>query len=171
MAVLDTRLLPLIETLTVAGADWLAFEILDGLQLGRALEETQNTLHDTRHAVRSAERPMRRSEERAEPPPTAVPILGNEQIQWAADYVGKRMSEVVSMLQATLIQLDGIVAGASNADVAPPASATKGEITLVLQTQEEAIDIRRAQAADAMAVVPKLQEALRAWVLSTRGRP
>ena len=28
---MDTRLLPLIETLVVADADWLAFEILDGL--------------------------------------------------------------------------------------------------------------------------------------------
>ena len=39
MAILEARLLPLIETLAEAGADWLAFEVVDGIRAGRVAEE------------------------------------------------------------------------------------------------------------------------------------
>jgi hypothetical protein len=168
MATLDTRLLPLIEALAVADADWLAFEILDGLRLGKVAEETRAELKSTRSAVRSAERPTRRSEERAVLPAPAVPIIGDEQIDWAADYVGKRMSEAVLMLQATLDQLEGIISGTPTLDGAhSPSSAGEG-VTLVLQTDGEELSVRRRDVADARATLPRLQEALLAWVASTR---
>ena len=161
MATLDTRLLPLIEALAVADADWLAFEILDGLRLGKVAEETRAELKSTRSAVRSAERPTRRSEERAVLPAPAVPIIGDEQI-------GKRMSEAVLMLQATLDQLEGIISGTPTLDGAhSPSSAGEG-VTLVLQTDGEELSVRRRDVADARATLPRLQEALLAWVASTR---
>jgi hypothetical protein len=168
MATLDTRLLPLIETLAVADADWLAFEILDGLALGKVAEETRDDLQNTRSAVRSAKRQTRRSEERASPPPAAVPIVGDEQINWAADYVDKRLSDAVLMLQATLDQLEGIISGAPTLDGSPSGSAAREGVTLVLQTHDEGLSVRRREAADARATLPKLREALLAWVASTR---
>lgn len=168
MATLDTRLLPLIEALAVADATWLAFEILDGLRLGKVAEETRADLQSTRAAVRSAERPTRRSEERALPPPAAVPIVGDEQIDWAADYVSKRMSDAVFMLQEALDQLEGIISGTPTLDGAPSASAATEGVTLVLQAHDEGFSVRRSEAADARNTLPKLQEALLAWVASTR---
>lgn len=44
MAVLDPRLMPLIEMLTTVAADWLAFELIDGNRRGREVEETANAL-------------------------------------------------------------------------------------------------------------------------------
>ena len=41
MAILDPRLLPLLETLAASGADWLAFEIVDGVRRGREPEEPE----------------------------------------------------------------------------------------------------------------------------------
>jgi hypothetical protein len=168
MATLDSRLLPLIETLAAADADWLAFEILDGLRRGRVAEETPDDLQSTQIAVRSAERATRRSEERASPPPAAVPIVGDEQIEWAAAYVSDRLSDAVSMLQATLKQLDEIVFTAQGLDGARAAASAKDGVTLVLQTDDGVRNVRRDEADHARAALPKLQDALRAWATSTR---
>jgi len=168
MARLDSRLLPLIETLAAADADWLAFEILDGLQQGRVAEETHDDLHSTQIAVRKAERATRRSEEPALPPPAAEPIVADEQIEWAADYIAKRMSDAVLMVGATLDQLDEVTSGAQPLDRGPLASGAKEGVTLILQTQDERLSVRKGEAANARAALPKLREALLAWVASTR---
>jgi hypothetical protein len=39
MARLDARLLPLLETLSASGADWLAIELVEGIGFGRIAEE------------------------------------------------------------------------------------------------------------------------------------
>src|SRR5579871_4705022 len=108
MATIDPRLVPLIETLIVADADWLALEILDGLRLGIVAEEIPEHLLATQLAVREAKRQERRSEGRAVPPPVAKPILGDDQVDWAAKYVVDRLSDAVSMLRASLDQLNQI---------------------------------------------------------------
>jgi hypothetical protein len=168
MATLDSRLLPLIETLAAADADWLAFELLDGLRQGRVVEETHDELRRTQIAVRSAGRLTRRSEEPSSPPPAAEPIVGDDQIEWAAAYVSNRLSDAVSMLQSTLDQLDEIVSGTSALDGPFKAASSEEGVTLVLQDGDEVPRVRRVEAADARAALPKLQEVLRAWVASTR---
>jgi hypothetical protein len=168
MAILDSRLIPLTETLAAADADWLAFELLDGLRQGRVLEETHDELRKTQIAVRSARRPTRSSEEPSSPPPAAEPIVGDDQIEWAAAYVSSRLSDAVSMLQTTLDQLDEIVSGAPTLDQPFEAAPSQEGVTLVLQVGDEVPRVRRVDAADARAALPKLQEALRAWVASTR---
>jgi hypothetical protein len=173
MAILDARLLPLIEALTTANADWLAFEIVDELRLGQVPEETREDLQRTRNAVRSVKRSTRRSEERAwlplpELPSAPVPILGDEQIDWAANYVAKRMSDAVLMLETTLDQLEQVVSGTPTVDRDPSGTAAKPEITLVLQTHDQGLSVSRDDAAHAAAALPKLHEALLAWVASTR---
>jgi hypothetical protein len=82
MATIDGRLLPLIEALGAVDADWLAFEILEGLQRGRVAEETHDDLLLTQQKVREASRT--KSTERQRPhrasPATAQPIIGDDQI-------------------------------------------------------------------------------------------
>lgn len=167
MAILDARLLPLIETLTLADLDWLAFEILDALKLGRVAEETRETLERTRKAVRSYERQEQRLHPRASPPSPSTPILGDDQISWAADYVINRISDAVSMLQATLDHLDTIT-GTAALDRPPSASAPRVGVSLVLRTNDEEISVTRSAADVAKNATPKLQEALRAWVVFTQ---
>jgi hypothetical protein len=137
MAMIDPRLLPLIETLIAVDADWLAFEILDGIQLGRVVEETREDLQSTRLAVRTAKHQKRRSEERAEPPPAATPLVGDEQIDWAANYVAARLSDAVSMLGATLDQLNQIVSSAEESPAATSDQTSKREVDLVLREERE----------------------------------
>ena len=168
MAILDARLVPLIETLTATGADWLAFEIIDGLRLGRVKEETLDTLQNTRETLRAAKRQKRHSEQRAILPPPAMPILGDEQIEWAAEYVTNRMVDVTIMLQAALDQLEAVLAGAHIADGEPPAHGRKAEITLVLHGREGEISVRRSEVAKAIALVPRLEESLRSWAATAR---
>ncbi len=91
MAVLDPRLLPLLETLAGAGADWLAFEIVDGIRRGRELVEPEELLGAAREKVRSRQLSDRLS---ADVPVLAEPIFGDEQIVWAANYVAARLDGV-----------------------------------------------------------------------------
>lgn len=167
MATLDTRLLPLIEVLTTANADWLAFEILDGLKQGRVAEETRDDLLRAQLAVRMAKGPTR-MEERTMPPPAPTPILRDEQIDWAVAYVGKRLTDAVLMLQESLRQLDEIMFNGQTAEGAPSTAPPEVGITLVLQSEDQALRVRRGEVFNAIAALPKLHDALRVWAAAAR---
>ena len=167
MALLDTRLLPLIEALVVADADWLAFEVLEGVRQGKVTEEPAEDLEDTRHAVRSAERQTRHSQERDFLTPGSVPIVGDEQVAWAVDYVGRRMSDVVLMIDSALHGLDLVVSGTPHDGPSLHTGADQS-VTLVLQTEGSAIGVRRNDLANARVMISRLQEALLVWAASTR---
>jgi hypothetical protein len=168
MAIIDPRLLPLIETLIAADADWLAFEILDGIQLGRVVEETREDLQSTRLAVRTAKHQRRRSEERPVPPPAATPLVGDEQIDWAANYVADRLSDAVSMLGATLDQLNQIASSTEEPQATISDRTSRREVDLVLREEGEGPVLHRTQVDEANAAIPKLREALSNWANSTR---
>jgi hypothetical protein len=169
MAILDPRLLPLIETLAAEDADWLAFEVLEGVRLGKVTEESPNDLQNARDSANSAAGPGWHSEKRPLPPPASVPILGDEQIVWAADYVGKRITDAVTMLQAALDEMDAIVVGTVIHD--RPAVASVGNGTrLVLQGDEEESSVSKDESAAAMNAVSRLQKALHAWANSAMDR-
>jgi len=171
MAIIDTRLTPLIEALATVDADWLAFEILDGLRRGRVAEETHEDLQIAQSLVRSAKRATRHSAERASPPPSAEPITGDEQIHWAATYISERISDVLLTLEVTLDQLDAILSTGLPPEKRPTPASLRDEVTLVLQTDhEEQLSIRRGDAATARAALPELQSALLTWADSTRTR-
>jgi hypothetical protein len=167
MATLDTRLLPLIEALVVADADWIAFEVIEGVRLGRFPEETSDALERTRHAVRTAERPKRHFEDRDFLTPGPMPIVGDEQIEWAANYVETRMSDVVLMLQSALSGMDTIVSATPHDRSAGHVNADEG-VTLVLQTDDTAFTVNRGNVANALLMVSRLREALKRWAASTR---
>jgi hypothetical protein len=168
MATIDPRLLPLIETLIATDADWLAFEILDGIRLGRVPEETREDLESTRITVRTTKHQARRSEERAVPTPVGMTIAGDEQIDWAATYVVDRLSDAVSMLRATFDQLNQIVTLAAHPDAIVSDRISARKVDLSLQVEAEGPSLRSSQVDDARTAIPKLREAISAWVDSTR---
>jgi len=174
MATIDPRLLPLIEALAAVDADWLAFEILEGLRQGRVAEETRDDLERTRRAVRSARRqptPESQQMERPRMPiPLAEPILGDQQIDWAADYVGGRISEVVFMLETALDQLDGIISHESTREGSLSSEDREQGITLVLQADDAETSVSSDEVVHARAALTKLKDALFAWAASTRKR-
>jgi|ERR1700722_985566 len=168
MAIVDPRLLPLIETLIAADTDWLAFEILDGIQSGRVAEETREDLQSTRLAVRTAKHQKRRSEERSVPPPAATPLVGDEQIDWAVNYVADRLSDAVSMLGATLDQLNQIASSTEEPQATISDRTSRKDVDLVLREEGEGPVLHRTQVDEASAAIPKLREALSNWANSTR---
>jgi hypothetical protein len=163
MAAIDSRLLPLIETLIAADADWLALEILDGLRLGRVREETREDLKSTQLAVRAAKHQERRSEERAVPPPVGTSIVGDQQIDWAVEYVVDRLFSAVSMLRASFTQLNEIVS--RNPEFHAPAydGAIEKQLDVAVQVEAEGPSLSSSDVDRAIATIPKLREALTTW--------
>src|SRR4051812_20982308 len=107
MATLDPRILDLIETLTIARLDWLAFEIVEGIQAGYVPTESSETLADTRRRVREDDQPKATGE----PKPVTLesePVEGDAQINWAAKYVGERLDATLVYLAESIENLDAL---------------------------------------------------------------
>ena len=174
MAILEPRLLPLIETLAEAGADWLAFEVVDGIRAGRVSEEHLETLAMIQEAVRSAKLETFRPEKRGSTVPGSVPqavaIIGDGQIRWAAEYVHKRLADALLMLQTSLDQLQSIVSTPAAHDRISPEIGASNEITLIIQADEQKLSVRKAETANAIATLEQLRKALSSWEASTRER-
>jgi hypothetical protein len=174
MAILEPRLLPLIETLAEVGADWLAFEVVNGIRAGRVSEEPLENLAAIQNAVRSAKLENFRTEKRvgAVPPsvPPAVLITGDDQIRWAAEYVYKRLSDTLSMLRASLDQLQSIAPKPAPRDGVAPESGATNEITLIVEADEEKFSVQRGETANAIAALESLGKALSSWESSARER-
>ena len=170
MASIDGRLLPLIDALMARGTDWLVYEILDGLSSGRAEEETPEELRLAREFVRSGKREARRTGTMTYSPPPVSPIVGDDQLDWVVTYAAERFTEIGSMLDTTLGDLDEVLFDVS-AEEGQEQTARGAGVTLVLKTEsDEELDIRRDDAARAIAMVPRLREALTSWANSIRSR-
>ncbi len=171
MAVLDPRLLPLLETLAASGADWLAFEIVDGVRRGREPEEPEELLQAARENVRS------RQPERIPSPELsklAEPILGDDQIAWAADYVLARLDGALADLNAGYAMIESIAddsSGRSEKAGPSPVEADCIKPVTVVVLGEEDLPIDRRSIAAARNGIPGLRAALAAWSLQSRGRP
>lgn len=170
MAVLDPRLLPLLETLAVSGADWLVFEIVDGVRRGREPEEPEELLQAARENVRL------RQPERGlslEIPKRGEPILGDDQIAWAADYVLTRLQGALADLDAGCAMIETIADDATRRSEMDGSSPTKTEdiipVTVVVQGNDSPIERRSIAAAETG--IPALRDALAAWSLQARSRP
>lgn len=173
MAILHPRLLELIETLMAARLDWLAFELIEGIRVGRSPEEPEEALSAARKSIRSNVKPKARGEPQAmlsEPQP--IPL--DEQLEWAAAYVEKRIEAALDQLQASTDALDFIVESTTE-QLDPqdrPADAGKMDqgATLVLQHLEGDRRSSRDDAARARDDLPVLRAALAKWVMRARGQ-
>ncbi|MBT1158465.1 hypothetical protein J1C56_22970 [Aminobacter anthyllidis] len=174
MAILDPRVLELIETLVAARLDWLAFELIEGIRLGRLPDEPEEVLAAARQSVRSNAQPKARGEPRAlldEP----KPIPAGEQVEWAAAYVEERLDAALEQLQASLETLDFIVEGTIERqdpqDVPTQASGkTDQGVTLVLLDLEGDRKSSRDDVAGARGDFFTLHAALAEWTALSRGQ-
>lgn len=173
MAILDPRILELIETLVAARLDWLAFELTEGIRVGRSPEESEEALSVARRSIRSDRKPKARGEPQvmvAEP----QPIPRDEQVEWAAAYVEERIEAVLDQLQASIHALDSIVESTTEQQDSQDLPAENGKMkqgaTLVLLHPEGDRRSSRDDAAGARDSVPVLRAALAEWVIRARGQ-
>jgi len=161
MAVLDPRLIPLIETLTSLGADWLAFELIDGVRRGREFEETPSSLAISRQQIREGDAP-KPIEEESLPTSEPLPILGDDQIEWAVTYVIERLDAALAEFDVSLDNLDQIVVGQA---VDPPMKHYEdaGEMLIVLSDGPDQRKVDRDAIQRAQALIPRLRTALEGW--------
>jgi len=165
MATIDPRLIELVDTLVAAGADWLAFEILDGIRFGKPGEEFDNRDREMHRSLRSwkdkkSSEPEPRKREAVE-----KPIEGDDQIEFAASYVVDRITEAIEMTNMSLDNLNRISAKSSEnlSEVEPGSQAA---ITLGMEdstfrfTPDQAEQLRR--------LLPELRSSLSEWSIRVR---
>jgi hypothetical protein len=116
MAKPDSRLVELTSALTGAGLDWLALEVLQGVQEGLLTEEGVDEVHRAQTSVRYGEPPRPAEDLRAFVPVAVNHLDGGEQLRWAKEYVVNRLTDAAEMLDASLLQLNGIAASDESLD-------------------------------------------------------
>jgi len=170
MAILDSRVLELIETLVAARLDWLAFELIEGIRLGRTAEESEEALAAARQSIRSDAQPKARGEPLvllAKP----EPIPAGEQVEWAAAYVEERLETAIEQLQASIDALDFIVESTNEPEGPQEASAkTEQGTALVLLDVEGDRKSSREDVAGARDHFPALRAALAEWTARAGGQ-
>lgn len=170
MAILDPRLLPLIETLAAAGADWLAFELIDGIRRGRESEESEEALAGARARVRRGEHGRREPILSVTP---TVPILGDDQIVWAATRVSERLDSALDDLAGASDALNAIAAASSpqrepGEEQHPQSDPVPIQIAI---NGEEVLTTSRGDIESARGAMAGLRSALDNWSSHVRRQP
>lgn len=170
MAILDPRLLTLLETLAGAGADWLAFEIVDGVRRGREPWEPEEQLRAAREKVRSQQLSDRLP---ADIPLVAKPILGDDQIVWAANYVAARLDGALADLEEGCAMIEAVAENSGTTfrqDDPAFSKARPGVPVEIVLIGQEGSPVDRATIAVAREGVVSLKKALAGWSLEARGK-
>lgn len=168
MAILDPRLIPLIELLAELDLDWLAFELIEGVRRGREPSETKSALAIARRLSRISDprkfkpNPTDRIEE--EQPLGVAQLVGDAQLVWAVSYVTERFEAALAEMSESLDALDEIVLS----DRIGLVDATESSAVLVLLDGEEERKVDRTRVKEAQAQLPNLQQSLENWLTSTR---
>ena len=160
MAILNQRLVPLIEILTELGIDWLAFELIDGIRRGEEPEEHERALELTRERAGTDHRVE--LEQYAPDDNGPKPYADDAQLEWAARYICERLDATLTEMTDSIDVLDEIV---DDGD-AKRLLQSRTSAVLVLNGEEHAVG--RAQVKAAQARLPELRKALDAWVNNTR---
>lgn len=130
MANLDPRLLDLVETLAASGFDWLAYELIDGARRGRAICEPEAELARVREQLLS-DLPSKPWSDTATIAAAPVPRSGDEQIDWATDYIVTRLEGVLEQLSTAIDNLDAVGLGQNDAVFTKAAQA--GPLVIALE--------------------------------------
>jgi hypothetical protein len=165
MAVINPRLIELIDTLVASGADWLAFEILDGIRSGMPVDESDNRDPENHHELRSW-KDDRSSKPRTRIRETAMkPIYGDDQIEFAAGYVVNRITEAIEMTTMSLENLNRISAESPDraAEINP-----KSEVAITLGLEDSEFRFTGDQAEKLRRLLPELRTSLSEWSARVR---
>lgn len=161
MATLDPRLLDLIETLVATRLDWLAFELMDGIRVGRQTPEAAGTLAAVRRSVRLPEQPTAK-EAKTTQREQAMPIEGDEQIEWAANHVVDRLDALIAELSAAMDNLD-ILRGTEGRSALRASDEKAGGPLVIVLDGEEPRKVDRGGIDVALAALPDLRAQIMAW--------
>ena len=161
MAILDRRLVPLVEMLTELGMDWLAFELIEGVRRGREPVEEEGKLELARQWARKGKAEVPEGDPEENVP--AEPLVGGSQLEWAARYVGERLEAVLEEISASLGALDEIVAS----DRDGQAKTAEVSTVLVLLDVGEVGRVGRTQVEEAQAHLDELHRSLESWLSNT----
>jgi hypothetical protein len=165
MATIDPRLIELVDTLVAAGADWLAFEILDGIRSGGPGEESDNRDREIHRSLRSWKDDKSAEPETRKGEAVAKPIEGDDQIEFAASYVVDRISEAIEMTSMSLDNLNRISANSSEnpTDVDPGPQAA-----MILGLEDSDFHFTQDQAKQLRRLLPELRSSLSEWSVRVR---
>ncbi len=168
MGPIDSRVMPLIETLVAVGADWLALEVMGAIAAGRIPEDSAEILLKSRLTTRHSKAQERNSAERAIVSAPAIPIPPDEQVDWAVSYVNERISQAVAMVGVSLDNLGKILSTTSGAAERPSMSALTNPVTVALRTEEDPQIVSRAQVSAAELKLASLRDSLESWAKIAR---
>lgn len=164
MPSLDSRLLQLFETLVASNADWLIFELIEGIEAGVVLEETADDLASARilaRQVRESPRPI----ERIAVSPESRPLEGDEQVAWAARYIGSRLEEALALMDASVERLNKLVDRQGDIGI----KGRRASVTLGLGDEDEVITVTSEGRTVAQLAVFDLLAALDSWIRDVTG--
>lgn len=170
MSVLDPRLFPLLGALADTGMDWLAFEIVEMVRRGHEPLEAEEILKAAREKTRSQ---VDSELMTLDIPVVAEPILGDKQIDWAANYVATRLDGALADLDAGYAFLNSIAEASRDTfrqDASILSEAPSGapfQIALIGQ-EDDAIDQHSIEIA--RKEVLSLRRALVQWALEVKGQ-
>ena len=170
MAVLDPRLLPLLGTLADTGVDWLAFEIVEMVRRGREPLEAEDILKEAREKVRSQ---VHSEHVTLDIPVVSEPILGDEQLTWAANYVAARLGGVLADLDAGYAMINAIAEDSGDTfwqDASELSEASSGAPLRIALIGQEGDAIEHSSIESAKKQISSLREALAQWALEAKGR-
>jgi len=165
LVTLDPRLLQLFDTLVESRADWLVIELIKGIEVGFAVEETADDLASAR-ILASQERESPRPAERIAVSPGSWPLEGDDQIVWAAHYVGSRLKEVLAMMDASAERLNMLVDRRSDLGI----EGRRSSVALGLRDDDDIIAVGPEGRAVAQSAVIDLFAGLESWVHEVTGR-
>jgi len=114
---IDSRLFPLLETLSIAGLDWLVLDILEVVTTGEVELEGADALARARDFVKLG-REQRSDDALRFQSPRRREWLPDEQVRLAAEIALQRIEEVVTMSESSLGTIASLI-GSGGAEQSP----------------------------------------------------
>jgi len=157
---LDHRLWPLLASLSKAGADWLAQEIIDGLRSSDCPIANPETLARARRIAETGAGEIE-LEVTIEP----QPLRGDDQVAWTARHIADRLDHTLSLMEASFGLLNDIIHHQHDAQdaISRGSSAARPPTILVMNEDEGSIALQASDLPKARVAVGVLRESLEQW--------
>ena len=155
MSDVDVRLIELFDTLHSVGMTWLVAEVIEGITAGKRRKETSGELAEVRKIVQGGKR-IRNAELPTSQEISLDTIRGDDQVEWAVQYISDRLESTVSYLQSSINNLEEIGEDGKT-------------FKLILAIDEEpSVSVDRVRINSALEDVAKLKKHLSAWADDVR---
>jgi hypothetical protein len=156
---LDQRIFDLLNTLSAAGVDWLAQEVVEGLLKGHVAEEPVGILRAVRAQTSRQYQDSWGVDYAASEQSSSRPIPAELHVDWAAAFVSRRLEETIALMSLAADRLDTIINGPE------PRKSVEARIETRLARSDIPDDegITRSRIEQARHGISALRVALEAW--------